>query len=134
MVELRDGKLYRDNVEIFELTDEEMDGLLTEHYPELPTTRDWSRHQSTPIGIPADMRKFPEKERIPEPEELCEITERVYQIGGTRLLTLYCNKFNIHAAAHELGLPYKTLQRWFLRFRDEKLADGLKPEDFGIVS
>lgn len=138
----KSGKEYTD------LTDYQLDLLISELYPELPTTRDWSRHATSHHGsysfqygqewnqtwIESKVNQNTDVSIIAQDIDTnCEVAQKVYALGGTRLLTLYCNKFNFFSAATDLDMTYAALMKWFQRFRAAKLKEGLTPEDLGIV-
>lgn len=134
MIELIDGKAFEDGRERFELTEWELDLLITQQYGgAVPTSRDWSRRQTSWGGCQVgNIDWFQAAPTMFADAETCEVTDKVYEIGGQRLLTLYCNHFNFQSAALDLGIKYGTLIKWYQRWKARAIKDGLRPEHFGL--
>jgi hypothetical protein len=127
-----DGRVFKNGVEVFELTIYEQDEVIKLLYPndkKLLSVTEQRKKQTSWSGTHAfDLDRF---EKLSQPyvdNGNCEMSERVYKWGGTRLLTLYCHKFNFEGAAMDLGLKYGALRKWFDRWRAQHLAMGLTPE------
>ena len=137
MITLQDDKLYLDGKEIpatTPLTDIQLDTLIKQLYPEVQSTREWSKKQSSWSGIPwNNMDWFVDQSNIVWSEfGSCDISDKVYKAGGVRLLTLYCNKFNFFSAAQDLNINYAAIVKWFQRWKKQAIANGLTPEEIGL--
>lgn len=127
-----DGRVFRGNQELFELTIHEQDEVIALLYPKdkvLLSVGETRRKQRSHSGIHGlDLSRF---EALSEPyveSGDCRISERVYKWGGQRLLVLYCHRFNFEGAAMDLGMTYGALRKWFDRWRAQHLALGLTPD------
>ena len=120
--------------ELTVLTDREQDYLIKTYVKNgVKTIAEESRYRTSYGGSHAfDMDWFTHTAGITEPEDNCPVSSKIYEIGGTRLLTLYCNHFNFFSAALDLGISYAALMKWFQRLRSKLREDGVKPEDFGL--
>lgn len=132
--------------ELTELNDYQLDKLINQLYPDIPTTRDWSRHATSHHGTYSlqfgdewnqtwleNRAKVQSELSTPPTDDVdCIVYQKVYAVGGVRLATLYCNKFNFFSAAQDLDMTYAALMKWFQRFRTAKLEQGLTPEDLGL--
>ncbi|SRR5260221_4717866 len=136
MLEIKEDKLYRDGKEIpstTELTNFELDQLISKLYPDVPTTRDWSKKQSSWSGVPwSNMDWFTDHAVTWQEFGSCDISDKVYKAGGVRLLTLYCNKFNFFSAAQDLGINYAAMVKWFQRWKKQAIATGITPFELGL--
>ncbi len=138
MIELVDGKIYKEGKEIpadTPLTDAELDCIIKQFDPSIPSTREWSKRQSSWSGVGWYNMDWFESSWVWgfQEDALCYVAEQVYAAGGVRLLTLYCNKFNFFSAATDLGITYAALVKWFQRWRKAALASGITPESLGLV-
>lgn len=137
MIEVRDdGRLYIDGRERIQLTEYEQDLVVKALYGDkIMTTREMARRQTSWGGCHVqNIDWFQNAAIVTTVEEDCTITERVYALGGQRLLTIYCNHFNFASAALDLGLKYGTLIKWYQRWRQSAAKRGLTPADFGLSS
>ena len=136
MVELKDDVLYRDGRVVpsdTHLTDIELDQLIKQFDPTIRSTREWSKKQSSWSGIPwSSMDWFVESNIDWSEYGSCDVSDKVYAAGGTRLLTLYCNKFNFFSAAQDLGIQYAAMVKWFQRWRKQAHEKGITPETLGL--
>jgi len=136
MYEIINDALYRDGKEVpstTPLTDYELDLLIKKFNPAIQSTREWSRRQSSWSGMAwSNMDWFVDNAVEWQEFGACDISELVYKAGGTRLLTLYCNKFNFFSAATDLDINYATLIKWFQRWKAKAIASGIAPADLGL--
>lgn len=144
----KDGKILdKSGKEVTELKEYQQDQLIRKYFPGLPTARDWSRHSTSYHGTHSLQfgdewnqtwleKKIQQNAGDPVDTETvdCQVYQKVYALGGVRLATLYCNKFNFFSAATDLNMSYAALMKWFQRFRTQALLDGLTPEDLGLES
>ncbi len=131
-LELRDGRVFRGQTELFTLTLQEQDELIKQLYPndkQLMSIPEQRKKQTSWSGTTAfDVNQFAVvTEPVIDPST-CEVAEFVYKWGGTRLLTLYCHNFNFAGAAMDLGMNYYALNKWWSRFRAKALESGLTKE------
>lgn len=111
--------------ELTELTDYQLDQVIQQFNPDLPTTREWSRRQTSHTGVRFDnINWIPNPEETHEPEDVCTLLGTLFEIGGDRLVTLYCNNFNLVATAQDLGLTYHCIAKWWQRLRKRLRASG----------
>lgn len=119
--------------EVTEFTTHEQDYLVKQLYPKdtnLLSVEEMGRRQKSYSGVHGfDMSQFPNSEIIQE-DEMCSVIEKIYQLGGHRLLTLYCNKFDFHASALDLNIKYGAIVKWFQRFRSQVRKLELTEKDF----
>lgn len=130
-----DGHVFDSTgTELFELTVEQQDYLVKLLYPELPTTREFSKKQTSFSGVKiGNMDWLAEMAAPYVDEDNCEMANRMDlwgricggRDGSLRLRTLYCNRFHMASAANDLNLPYDTLSKWFRRWKEKALAMGL---------
>ncbi len=133
-----EGKVFDETGrELFELTTQQQDYLVKLLYPELPSTAEFSRHQTSWSGVHGlDLDRFT---RLAAPfvdSDDCEMPNRMElwgancggRDGSVRLRTLYCNKFHLYAAANDLGISYDCMVKWFQRWRKRALELGLTPD------
>lgn len=127
-----DGKVFRDDVQIFELTVHEQDEIIKMLYPndkKLLSVTEMRKKQTSHSGVHGlDLARFEQLSRPYVDAGSCAMADRVYKWGGQRLLTLYCHNFNFFGAAMDLGMQYGALMKWFQRWRTQKLALGLTPD------
>lgn len=133
MIKIDGDKLIKDGIivdPLTPLTDRELDDLIKQFDSTIHSTREWSKKQSSWSGVVWDnMDWFAQKEvNWGEDFGTCGVSEKVYAAGGTRLLTLYCNKFNFFSAATDLKINYAALIKWFQRWKAQAIKDGLTPE------
>jgi len=123
--------------EIFELTTAQQDYLVKLLYPELPSTAEFTRHQTSYSGVHGlDLDRFTNLASPFVDSDDCEMPDRMEiwgancggRDGARRLRTLYCNKFHLYASANDLGLTYDALVKWFQRWRKKALELGLTPD------
>lgn len=128
-LEIRDGCVYKNGVEVFELTIHEQDALIKQLYPNDPTLLSVSetrKKQTSWSGTSAfNLDNFESAAKEDIDITTCAMAEYVYKWGGTRLLTLYCHRFNFQGAAMDLGMKYGALMKWWQRFRDRAKTSGL---------
>lgn len=133
-----DGRVFDANgKELFELTVEQQDYLVKQLYPELPSTREFSKKQTSFSGVKIGNMDWLADISAPFVDgDDCEMANRMDlwgricggREGSVRLRTLYCNKFHMTSAANDLKIPYDTLSKWFRRWRTKALSMGLTPE------
>ncbi len=138
-LELIDGRVYDENGrELLELTIAQQDYIVKMLYPELPSTAEFSRHQTSWSGVHGlDLDRFTNLAAPYVDSDDCTMPDRMElwgancggRDGGRRLRTLYCNKFHIYAAANDLGLSYDALVKWWQRCRKKMQEVCLTPED-----
>lgn len=130
-----EGRVYRDGREVQELAHWEQDELIKRLYPNDPTIRtlrEEARKATSHTGLHFDNLDWIAERPCEPEEENCALAGKLYELGGERLLTLYCNKFNFQSAALDLGMTYGGIVKWWQRKRDQLLADGLTPLDLGL--
>lgn len=137
-ISIVEGRAYRDGQEVFHLHPWELDQAIRQLYPDdktLRTEREMAQKATSWTGLHFDNLDWI-AQRQPEPQlgpaETCRLTEKLYELGGERLLTLYCNDFDFHATARDLGMQYGGIVKWWQRKRKELLSKGLRPEDLGL--
>ena len=127
-----DGRVFRDGIEIWELTIHEQDQIIKILYPndkELKSVTEMRKKQTSHSGVHGlDLSRFEALSRPYVDAGSCEMADRVYKWGGQRLLTLYCHNFNFFGAAMDLDMQYGALMKWWQRWRAQKLALGLTPD------
>lgn len=132
-IEMVDGRLMIDGRERIELNEYEQDLVVKALYgDQIMTTREMSRRQTSWGGCHVQNIDWFQGAVQTSIQEDCHVTERVYALGGYRLLTIYCNHFNFASAALDLGLKYGTLIKWYQRWRQAAAKRGLTPADFGL--
>lgn len=133
-MKLKDGRIFDCNgYELFTLTERQQDEIIRQLYPSdtiLLSTSEIAKRQKSWSGYSGfDLDRFATIDNKWTEEGTCEIADSIYQLGGTKLLTLYCNKFNFFSAAKDLNITYGALMKWFQRWRLDKIGHGLTAED-----
>lgn len=136
MLTLKEGRVFDEqNQELFVLTEKQQDEVIKLWNPEVQSMAEIGRRQTSYTGVHLDFAGWYAADytqyAFEEPVN-CLVSDKVYQAGGVRLLTLYCNKFNFFSAAHDLGISYEALIKWFQRWRRQAIAAGVTPESLGI--
>lgn len=144
MLRLVDGRVYDEaGNEVFHLTQRQQDELISQLYPKddvLVSIDEFTKHSTSytsNVGyekgvytVAHPQNTTLSEEQIDQLDNNCSTIDRVYALGGTRLLTLYCCDFNFKRAADELGMKYNSFVKWFHRWRAKKIALGLTPQNF----
>lgn len=126
-----DGKVYSNGIEITKLTSKQQDELILLLYPkEIKTMADISRHSTSIRGKTGwNLNQFEQDIDYYVETNDCYVANNVYSLGGVRLYTLYCNKFDFVSSANDLGLTYNTLHKWFQRWKRKAIAKGITAKD-----